>query len=221
MSPRSPELVRVAFVVVCLLLFGVYSFALARRIPGVVVRCCLLVCLLLVDDVFAVLACSNTREKATGKQRREKQREKHNGRGGHPCRAILEPDIRFLIISYSIQSTLPALPLSLVRHSQRCDTHTLFSSHTYIYTTIASRKTDTPQQDPRPLHTKIIMMFIKFFTIAPLFALAVKAVTVTSPTEGQNWGTTGAQTVSWEAVSTDPTSFSVVLVNDVSGGPSV
>jgi len=57
-------------------------------------------------------------------------------------------------------------------------------------------------------------MLVKFFTIAPLFALAVKAVTVTSPTEGQNWGTTGAQTVSWEAVSTDPTSFSVVLVND-------
>ena len=59
-------------------------------------------------------------------------------------------------------------------------------------------------------------MLDKFLTIAPLFALAVKAVTVTSPTEGQNWGTTGAQTVSWEAVSTDPTSFSVVLVNDVS-----
>lgn len=60
------------------------------------------------------------------------------------------------------------------------------------------------------------MMFTKFFTLAPLLALAVKAVTVTSPTEGQNWGTSGAQTVSWEAVSTDPTSFSVVLVNDVS-----
>lgn len=54
------------------------------------------------------------------------------------------------------------------------------------------------------------------FLLAPLFALAVKAVSVTSPTEGQNWGTSGAQTVSWDAVSTDPTSFSVVLVNDVS-----
>jgi hypothetical protein len=64
-------------------------------------------------------------------------------------------------------------------------------------------------------------MLAKFFTIAPLFALAVKAVTVTSPTEGQNWGTTGAQTVSWEAVSTDPTSFSVVLVNDVSLARSI
>jgi len=169
-----------------------------------------------------VLACWNTRGKATGnREEGERKREKDNGRG-QLYRPILEPDIRFLIISYSFQSTLPALPLSLVRHSQRFDTHTLFSSPTYIYTTIASRKTDTPtKQDPRPLHTETTMMFIKFFTIAPLFALAVKAVTVTSPTEGQNWGTTGAQTVSWEAVSTDPTSFSVVLVNDVSGGPSV
>jgi hypothetical protein len=58
-------------------------------------------------------------------------------------------------------------------------------------------------------------MLAKFF-LAPLFALAVKAVSVTSPTEGQNWGTSGAQTVSWDAVSTDPTSFSIVLVNDVS-----
>ncbi|KAH8089300.1 Ser-Thr-rich glycosyl-phosphatidyl-inositol-anchored membrane family-domain-containing protein [Filobasidium floriforme] len=56
-------------------------------------------------------------------------------------------------------------------------------------------------------------MLAKLF-LAPLFALAVQAVTVTSPTEGQNWGTSDAQTVSWDAVSTDPTSFSIVLVND-------
>lgn len=76
-----------------------------------------------------------------------------------------------------------------------------------------------------PLHQRIntnqtttntqVAMLAKFF-LAPLFALAVKAVSVTSPTEGQNWGTSGAQTVSWNAVSTDPTSFSIVLVNDVS-----
>lgn len=76
-----------------------------------------------------------------------------------------------------------------------------------------------------PLHQRIntnqtitntqVAMLARFF-LAPLFALAVKAVSVTSPTEGQNWGTSGAQTVSWNAVSTDPTSFSIVLVNDVS-----
>jgi hypothetical protein len=94
------------------------------------------------------------------------------------------------------------------------------SQHLYLYDPQLNNETHYA-----PLHQRIntnqtttntqVAMLAKFF-LAPLFALAVKAVTVTSPTEGQNWGTSGTQTVSWDAVSTDPTSFSVVLVNDVS-----
>lgn len=59
-------------------------------------------------------------------------------------------------------------------------------------------------------------MFARLFTIASILAVAVNAIKVTSPTGTQNWGTTGAQTVSWESVSSDPTSFSVTLVSPVS-----
>lgn len=59
-------------------------------------------------------------------------------------------------------------------------------------------------------------MFARITVLLPFLALLAKAITVTSPTEGQNWGTTGAQTVSWSSVESDPSSFTVLLVNDVS-----
>ena len=59
-------------------------------------------------------------------------------------------------------------------------------------------------------------MLARITVLLPFLALLAKAITVTSPTEGQNWGTTGAQTVAWNSVESDPSSFTVLLVNDVS-----
>lgn len=58
-------------------------------------------------------------------------------------------------------------------------------------------------------------MFTKLFTVLPLVALTAQALKVTSPDEKTEWGLTGSQTVSWESVSSDPSSFAIVFVNDV------
>lgn len=59
-----------------------------------------------------------------------------------------------------------------------------------------------------------------FFVIASGIVLVTKAYQITAPsdtgTSGVAWTSAGPNTVSWERVSTDPSSFSVVLVNEVS-----
>ena len=67
---------------------------------------------------------------------------------------------------------------------------------------------DAPLTDPK--------MFTK--TIISTFALlaVANAIKVTSPDDDTVWGTSGSQTISWEAVSTDTESFRVVLDNQVS-----
>ncbi|KIP10678.1 hypothetical protein PHLGIDRAFT_65075 [Phlebiopsis gigantea 11061_1 CR5-6] len=52
-------------------------------------------------------------------------------------------------------------------------------------------------------------------TVATLFAFAASALAlqVTQPTNATGWSTSGSNTVAWNAVSTDPSNFTVVLVN--------
>ncbi|KAH9939970.1 hypothetical protein B0H21DRAFT_794757 [Amylocystis lapponica] len=53
------------------------------------------------------------------------------------------------------------------------------------------------------------------FSVVSVLALTASAfgLTVTSPTNTTGWTTSGDHTVSWSAVSTDPTNITVVLVN--------
>ena len=53
--------------------------------------------------------------------------------------------------------------------------------------------------------------------VASLLALAASALAlqVTEPTNSTGWATSGQNTVTWDAVSTDPSNFTVVLVNMV------
>ena len=64
-------------------------------------------------------------------------------------------------------------------------------------------------------------MFTK--TILSTFALlaVVNAIKVTSPDDDTEWSTSGAHTISWEAVRTDTESFQVVLDNQVRALTSV
>lgn len=62
-------------------------------------------------------------------------------------------------------------------------------------------------------------MFNYLFT-SLLVATFAQAMTVTAPAEGVNWQSgTASQTVSWQAVDTDATSFMIQLVNQVSAVP--
>lgn len=57
------------------------------------------------------------------------------------------------------------------------------------------------------------------FSLPTLLTLALaataNAISITSPTEGQLWSSTGSQTVSWSSVVSDPSSFAITFVNDV------
>ena len=56
----------------------------------------------------------------------------------------------------------------------------------------------------------------RFSLLAALFVVApALAFTITSPGQSVNWTSTGAQPIAWQRVSTDATTFAVVLVNDV------
>ena len=49
-----------------------------------------------------------------------------------------------------------------------------------------------------------------------LFVATALAISVTSPVEGAFWDASkSSQTVAWNSVSTDPTSFTILLVNMV------
>lgn len=62
---------------------------------------------------------------------------------------------------------------------------------------------------PRYTH-KMIFAFLSLLTVAA-------AIRVTSPSSSTVWASgTSAQTITWEAVSSDPTSFTIQLVNQVS-----
>lgn len=68
---------------------------------------------------------------------------------------------------------------------------------------------------------KTLYLFIFYLSImravAALLALATSALAfqVTQPTNATGWVTSGQNTVSWQAVSTDPANFTIVLVNEV------
>ena len=51
--------------------------------------------------------------------------------------------------------------------------------------------------------------------IALALAACANAITVETPQTGDTWESGNSQTVEWKAVSTDPTSFSIQLVNQV------
>lgn len=57
-------------------------------------------------------------------------------------------------------------------------------------------------------------MLTALFLVAPALA-----ITVTSPSQSVNWTSTGPNPLAWQRVSTDATTFSVVLVNDVRPPP--
>ncbi len=54
------------------------------------------------------------------------------------------------------------------------------------------------------------LMLTALFLVAPALA-----ITITSPGQSVNWTSTGPNPLAWTRVSTDATTFSVVLVNDV------
>jgi hypothetical protein len=60
------------------------------------------------------------------------------------------------------------------------------------------------------------MFSTAFVTIALLLASGAEAIKVTSPSETFVQSAGSALQLTWESVSTDPTSFAVVLVNQVS-----
>lgn len=60
-------------------------------------------------------------------------------------------------------------------------------------------------------------MYTSFLATLLLAAVGSQAITVQSPSRDTVWQSgVSAQTVSWEAVSTDATSFAIQLVNQVS-----
>jgi hypothetical protein len=59
-------------------------------------------------------------------------------------------------------------------------------------------------------------MFVKTLISTVALLAVVNAIKVTSPDEDTEWSTSGAHTVTWEAVSTDAESFQIVLDNQVS-----
>ncbi|KAL1707590.1 hypothetical protein EV121DRAFT_277960 [Schizophyllum commune] len=50
-------------------------------------------------------------------------------------------------------------------------------------------------------------------TILLALAAAVSAITITEPNSSQGWTNNGGQTVKWQAVDTDPSSFTILLTN--------
>lgn len=54
-----------------------------------------------------------------------------------------------------------------------------------------------------------------FAAVVLTLATSALAYTVTSPAAATGWTTSGAQTLSWSRVSSDPSNFTAVLVNDV------
>ena len=65
-----------------------------------------------------------------------------------------------------------------------------------------------------------MLNFKSFLIIASGLALAARAYQITTPsdigTSTASWTGAGPNTVTWQRVSTDPDSFSIVLVNEVS-----
>ncbi|KAI4520613.1 hypothetical protein K525DRAFT_203276 [Schizophyllum commune Loenen D] len=51
-------------------------------------------------------------------------------------------------------------------------------------------------------------------TILLALAAAVSAITITEPNSSQGWTNKGGQTVKWQAVDTDPSSFTILLTNE-------
>jgi hypothetical protein len=47
------------------------------------------------------------------------------------------------------------------------------------------------------------------------FYASVLAYQVTSPSESQAWTNSGAQTLTWQRVDTDPPSFAAILIHEV------
>lgn len=70
----------------------------------------------------------------------------------------------------------------------------------------------TSDQALTPAHRD---MFAKAIITASALLAVVNAIRVTSPGMNTEWNASGAQTITWEAVSTDPDSFQVVLDNQV------
>ena len=62
-------------------------------------------------------------------------------------------------------------------------------------------------------------MFSKVILSTVALLAVVNAIKVTSPGQNTEWSASGSQTITWEAVSTDPDSFEVVLDNQVSHSP--
>lgn len=60
------------------------------------------------------------------------------------------------------------------------------------------------------------MRAFSVLSAALLFTVTAWAATVTSPSDGTTWdASTQSQKVSWDVVSTDPSNFTILLVNMV------
>ena len=58
-------------------------------------------------------------------------------------------------------------------------------------------------------------MFRFSLLTAVLFTVPAYAYLVTLPGQSVSWTSTGPNTIAWQRVNTDPSTFSVVLVNEV------
>jgi len=55
---------------------------------------------------------------------------------------------------------------------------------------------------------------MRAFTAISFFVASALALSVTQPTTGDIWSLSGSHTVAWTVVSSDPTNFTIVLVNE-------
>jgi hypothetical protein len=89
--------------------------------------------------------------------------------------------------------------------------------HRYPYNTITFSTSLLSRTHPSFTYTHSLNMFsTAFVTIALLLASGAEAIKVTSPSETTVQSAGSALQLTWDSVSTDPTSFAVVLVNQVS-----
>lgn len=94
----------------------------------------------------------------------------------------------------------------------------LYSSTVFTIPVILFPTRHTDQQAP-PFH--VSNMFTQALTTFAFVAALSNAIKVESPSKDTVWSSsTNSQTVSWEAVSTDATSFAILLVNQVCFSPS-
>lgn len=94
--------------------------------------------------------------------------------------------------------------------------HTFHLLHPHYFTTVGLFPSIFTCVVCRPLSFAMpIMRSASAFSALALLAAVASAFQVTSPNNVTGWSSSGSNTLTWSRVSTDPTSFNVVLTNTV------